>query len=90
MFPAPGVYVGDTTLVVISVMHWSTPATCTIGAVKLIIGAVIETGPPEVMVRPPPAMMDTLAATVVESEPAIVVVRPPTAVCDSLPPIVTD
>ena len=89
MFPAPGVYTGDTTpAAAISVVHWITPATCTIAAVKLIIGAVIETGPPEVMVRPPPARRVTLAATVVESEPPIVVVRPAAAVCDSLPPMV--
>jgi len=83
------VYIGDTTpAAAISVMHWITPAACTIGAVKVIIGAVIETGPPEMIVRPPHAVRVTVAATVVESEPVIVVVRE-TAVCDSLPPMVT-
>lgn len=90
MFPAPGVYAGETTPAeAIRDTHMITPAAWTMGAVRVIIGAVIETGPPEVMVRPPPAVRVTLAATVVESEDAIVVVRPPVAVCDSLPPMVT-
>jgi hypothetical protein len=90
MFPAPGEYTGDTTPAeAISVRHWITPAACTIGAVKVIIGAVIETGPPEVIVRPPPAVSVTLAATVVESEAPIIVVREEPTVCDSLEAMVT-